>query len=67
MAPSRRVRVPRIVHKRKILRLLSAINRQQKGVFLLIVVFWHMKPEYWPEATKGEFNLEQKKDEYLRV
>ncbi|KAG5348375.1 RRP15 protein, partial [Acromyrmex charruanus] len=27
-------------------------SRQQKGVFLLVVVFWHIKPEYWPEPTK---------------
>jgi len=65
MAPSRRVRVSRIIHKRKILRLLPAIlvgnSRQQKGVFLLVIDFWYMKPEYWPGATKGEFNLARRK------
>jgi len=39
-------RVLRIVKKRKILRLLSAIlvgnNQQQKGVFLLVIDFWFM-------------------------
>jgi len=41
MAPSRRVRVSRIKHKRKILRLLLTISsRQQKGVFLLVVDIW---------------------------
>ena len=65
MASSRRVRVPRIIQKRKVLRLLSAIligsNRQRKGVFLLVVDFWLMKPECWPGATKGEFNLARRK------
>jgi len=65
MAPSRRVRVSRIIHKRKILRLLPAIlvgnSRQQKGVLLLVIDFWYMKPEYWPGATKGEFNLARRK------
>ena len=65
MAPSQRVRVPRIIQKRKIVRLLPAMlvgsNRQQKGVFLLVVDFWHVKPEYWPGATKGEFSLARRK------
>jgi len=65
MASSRRVRVPRIIQKRKVLRLLPAIlvgsSRQRKGIFLLVVDFWLTKPEYWPGATKGEFNLARRK------
>jgi len=65
MASSRRVRVPRIIQKRTVLRLLPAIlvgnSRQQKGVFLLVVDFWFMKPKCWPGATKGEFNLARRK------
>jgi len=65
MASSRRVRVPRIIQERKVLRLLPTIlvgsSRQRKGVFLLIVDFWFMKPEFWPGATKGEFNLARRK------
>ena len=65
MAFSRRVRVSRIMQKRKVLRLLPTIlvgsSRQQKGVFLLVVDFWLMKPEFWPGATKGEFNLARRK------
>ena len=67
IAPSRRVRVSRIVQKRKILRLLPTMlvgsSWQQKGVFLLVVDFWHMKPEcvgqeqrkvssIWPEERR---------------
>jgi len=36
------------------------ISPQQKGVFLLAVDFW-LKPEYWPGATKGRFNLARRK------
>jgi len=65
MAFSQRVRVPRIIQKRKILRLLPAMlvgsNRQQQRIFLLVVDFWYVKPEYWPGATKGEFNLARRK------
>jgi len=35
-----------------------------KGVFLLVVDFWHMKPECWPGATKGEFNLARRKKRF---
>jgi len=72
MASSRRVRVSRIIQKRKVLRLLPAIlvgsNRQQKGVFLLVVNFWHMKPKYWPGAMKsqsGRVQFGQKKEDNL--
>ena len=67
MASSRRVRVPRIIQKRKVLRLLPAIligsSRQRKGVFLLVVDFWLMKSECWP--TKGEFYLARRKKRNL--
>jgi len=64
MVPSRRVRVSRIKHKRKILRLLSIISRQQKGVFLLTADFWLYKARIlgqeqrkvgsiWPEERRG--------------
>ena len=68
IAPLRRVRVSRT--KRKILRLLPATliagssrqcSRQQKGVFLLVVDFWHIKPEYWPGAMKSKINLAKRK------
>jgi len=65
MAPSRRVRVSRIKHKRKILRLLpTIISRQQKGVFLLTADLWLYKARIlgqeqrkvgsiWPEERRG--------------
>jgi len=65
MAPSRRVRVSRIKYKRKILRLLlTIINRQQKGVFLLAADLWLRKARIlgqeqrkvgsiWPEERRG--------------
>jgi len=59
MASSRRVRVPHIIQKRKVLRLLPAILAAvgSKIEFLLVVDFWLMKPKCWPGATKDEFNL----------
>jgi len=49
----------------KILRLLPAMlagsSWQEKGAFLLVVDFWHLKSEYWPGTTKGEFNLARRK------
>jgi len=65
MALSRRVRVSRIKHKRKILRLLpTIISRQQKGIFLLVADLWLYKARIlgqeqrkvgsiWPEERRG--------------
>jgi len=41
--------------------MIAGNSRQQKGVFLLVVDFWHIEPEYWPGTTRGEFNLVRRK------
>jgi len=65
MASSRRVRVSRIVQKRKILRLLPMMligNNGKKEYFSLLSISGQdKKPECWPGATKGEFNLARRK------
>jgi len=71
MASSRRVRVSRIVQKRKILRLLLTMlignSWQQKGVFLLVVEFWHMKLECWPGRKVSSIWPEERRVSTVRI
>jgi len=52
-APSRRVRVSRIKHKRKILRLLpTIIVGSKKEYFSLLSLFGYIKPGYWARSNE---------------
>jgi len=55
MALLRRVRVSRIKSVKS-----YAYYWQQK-YFSLLSISGYVKPEYWPEATKGEFSLARRK------
>jgi len=55
MALLRRVRISRIKSVK------SYAYDNKKKYFFLLSIPGYVKPEYWPGATKGEFNLARRK------